>query len=788
MKSIDYKYGNLPIPGGGYITGFAYHKNRENILYLRTDIGGTYKYEYETQCWICLIDHVTIADLSETYPTAIALDDNKPEMLYIACGENNGRNGIFAVSSDYGSSFEYYQLPCKVYGNWPGRGTGIRLAVDPNNSDILYFASQSAGLLRSVNRGRDWESVSIENVDRKNELNDTFIWVNPKSEEDGMSKILVLGTAGISNAKSEVMRGHSLYVSYDAGATWDNLSMPESLVVPDIKMSGLVGHRYDFDGKYLYVTLSSTGQHSYLKEEGYSCDSGDACNGKIIRYPVADDGIIGDYENITPTGTEFEYTKDGINACGFGGISSCAAMPGLLAASTLCEKRGDMVFISKDYGDTWRVKLSDLKTNNLNFNTSYMQPKYNGGHSIIHWLSDIKINPFNPDDVIFNSGTGVFGTYNFTSDDCMWSDRCRGIEETVHINVYSPHNGDVIALDIVGDLGGFAFKDLHTPCRNSFDDKKGNRYITCMNADYSDVHPECVIVTPRGNWTGKTIGGLIISHDQCETFTHLELPFGISRKVDERLKKISQPNNNSGWVAISQDCRNIVWSVADWISLDIDAVIFSNNQGKSFDLCTFYDLYKKQITEGKVKVLSDRCNPDVFYGFSTSRIIYISKDRGSTFYQYKVDGEVPEFTLHLIDTFDKSSICPDSGKEGIFYISMVEHGIWKMKYDKEKDIISFSRITKDDVTVYKMGLGVIAEGADYLQTDKAIYATAIIDGQYGFYMSLDDAKTWTRINNENQMFGDINTIAGDSRKFGRFFIGTGSRGLIYGEPANEKLN
>lgn len=38
------------------------------------------------------------------------------------------------------------------------------------------------------------------------------------------------------------------------------------------------------------------------------------------------------------------------------------------------------------------------------------------------------------------------------------------------------------------------------------------------------------------------------------------------------------------------------------------------------------------------------------------------------------------------------------------------------------------------------------------------------------------------------MFGDINSIDGDKRVFGRFFIATGSRGVIYGEACVEGEN
>ena len=70
-------------------------------------------------------------------------------------------------------------------------------------------------------------------------------------------------------------------------------------------------------------------------------------------------------------------------------------------------------------------------------------------------------------------------------------------------------------MDIVGDLGGFAFRNLDEPCKNSFDDSEGNRYITCINADISDADSNLGIVTARGNWKGKTKGGLVRT---CDNF------------------------------------------------------------------------------------------------------------------------------------------------------------------------------------------------------------------------------------------------------------------------------
>ena len=155
----------------------------------------------------------------------------------------------------------------------------------------------------------------------------------------------------------------------------------------------------------------------------------------------------------------------------------------------------------------------------------------------------------------------------------------------------------MLALDIVGDLGGFAFQSLSTPCENSFADSEGNRYITCINADFSDLHPETVVVTPRGNWKGKTRGGLILSKDYGRTFDRIPLPYGISDYLDERFKLIECPNVNSGWVALSSDTKSIVYCVADGIDLFAKGVIVSNDCGKSFHKVKIYDLEKKDISD-----------------------------------------------------------------------------------------------------------------------------------------------------------------------------------------------
>lgn len=759
-QEIPYIYRNAPIPGGGYVTGFVFHQKQPGILYARTDIGGTYRFDGSR--WHSLIDHVTGEDLALTYPIALALDDRKPDRLYIVSGVNGERSGLFSISEDRGAHFVNKRIPTMVHGNLSGRGTGYRLAVDKNDENTLYFASQLGGLLKTTNRGDTWKKLPLP------EEYTTLVWVSNDSST------IVVGTAGYTTRINDTLRGHSLYVSYDAGEHFEKLPMPENVIVPDSKMNGLVASRYDYDGKYLYVTMNSTGRWNYIVPLGYSCDTGDVIGGKVIRYRFENGKITG-YDDITPGGT-------GYHNHGFGGVSSCPAKPGLLACSTLCREKEspEVIYVSENYGETWRESLNGLEVGGIHFRTSYMKPEFNGGVSLLHWQSDVKIDPFDPNRLWFNSGTGVFKTDALLSDAPAYHDWCDGIEETVHLNVYGPVSGDVQLVDIVGDLGGFAFRELDEPCRNSFDDAEGNRYITCINADLSDTDSDLAIITARGNWKGKTKGGLIRTADGFQTYQRIPMPFGLGDKLDTQLHQIENPNTNPGWVAQSADGRNIVWSVADIIRLPVELVIVSNDGGETFQEAKVYDTENRPVTDGFMKVYSDRVDPALFYGFGGEGQLYVSRDGGVTYHQKSVPG-FPKVDFGMIDCANKTEVRGVAGESGLFYMALGSYGMWKYRYDPERDAISCEKLSSEGDTCLRLGLGLGEDGGNYANSLKAIYLCGTVDGQYGFYRTLDEGKTYARLNTENQMYGEINSIDGDKRVFGRFYLATGSRGVLYGE-------
>jgi xyloglucan-specific exo-beta-1,4-glucanase len=240
-------------------------------------------------------------------------------------------NGAIAKSTNQGSTWTLSNLPFKVGGNMPGRGTGERLAVDPANSNIVYFGARSGhGLWKSTDGGVTFSNVtSFKNTGTYRE--DPSDSTGYESDIMGLLFVTFDSTSStISGATSRIFVGvadnstASVYVSTDAGSSWSPLAGQPGTFFP---------HKCKLQPteKALYFTYSD-GIGPY-----------DGTNGAVWRYDLTSSA----WKNITPVSGSNLYF-------GFGGLGIDMLKPGYLVVAALNSWwPNGQIFRSNDSGTTW---------------------------------------------------------------------------------------------------------------------------------------------------------------------------------------------------------------------------------------------------------------------------------------------------------------------------------------------------------------------------------------------------------------------------------------------------
>lgn len=703
---VKYRFKNVPIIGGGFVTGLLFDKSRKGLLYARTDVGTAYRFDFRQDRWkpVC-------AELNGS-PLAMAASDGKFLMI---CGKFGGK-GVLCVSEDCGNSFVFREVPAYVNANCRGRGTGERLCIKDKR---LLFASEKDGLLVSEDLGESWKELDLLGSKRF-----TFVY-----GIDG-SDVVLAGCAEKEN---------NLFVSVDGGRSFNKADYVES---------GYAAVRAADFGGYVYI-----GFNKGESEDTFSCDSGKVRFGKILRFEIDKNGLKNAVD-VTP------YEILGKNF-GIGGIT---ANSDYIAFPTVCESGGDSVSISYDSGTSWKKVIRAHNGENYRCNCSYMDTTHNDGSTMMHWASSLEADPFDTDTLFFNTGTGVFRIREMRSGKPYFEDMSFGIEETVHMNVYSPVRGKFVLLDAVGDLGGFAFEDPDKECENTFTDENGKRFITVMNIDYSDRN-DVAVCTPRGNWVGSSKGGAAVSFDGGGSWKRCEMPYGISDYIDGLCQRIERPNTNSGWAALSADEKQIVWTLCEWFRLPEAAVVYSEDLGKSWNKVKVFDLDGREINNSEImlKPMADRVDENLFYGFGNNGEVFVSVDKGKSFYQKK--SPFPPADMGFCDGKNRTEIRCQYGRKGVIWLALGIYGLWKMIYENGE--FRAEKVLDGVVSAQGMGKG------------NVLFVSIDTPNGSRLLRSEDEGKSWEKIS--NQCFGHIGSVCGDYRKAGRVYFGTGGRGLFYGD-------
>ena len=248
----DYDWNQVRLGAGGWVTGMVMHPLDDNLVYVRTDVGGVYKYNQASGEW----DQIILANAMPTEVIdaapglykgqgtsqinayrieSLALDPNDTQVLYVAMGQST--RSWLLKSSDQGSTFVDTGLTgVAMYGNGVARQQGERLVVDPNDSDIVLFGSRAAGLWRSPDAGATWQQIAESQLPFGAATSGDPIGIN----------IVVFDAANTDRVFASVY-GQGIYESNDSGLTWSPI------------LTGFHAEDMECAGGVLYVASPSSG-------------------------------------------------------------------------------------------------------------------------------------------------------------------------------------------------------------------------------------------------------------------------------------------------------------------------------------------------------------------------------------------------------------------------------------------------------------------------------------------------------------------------------------------------
>jgi len=488
-----YRWQSVPIGGGGYITGIDIHPQNPNLVYARTDVGGSYRWNATDDAWIPLNDDIPF-DLRGMYGIeSLALDRNNQNVVYAAIGSRPDICKCDIIkSTDRGQTWTASNInSVRMAGNSLGRWSGERLAVDPNNGQVIYFGSRFDGLWRSESASSpgSWSRIASGTFASSSPAGSrdrgalSFVAIDPISAGGGRSQTVYIG---------DFDRG--VYRSTNAGGSFAFLAGSPGQVE-----QGVVAPNGD-----LYVTHTAG----------------------VSRF----DGSR--WSSVTPQG----------GARAFSGVDVSPTEAGVVVVAERSEAAlgNNKVYRSTNNGVSW----TEANRNNISLDLGETWG------TAANWSSataDVAVDPGNSNRIWLSGWFGVWRTNNFSAQPSVWKPIVAGHEELVTHALISPSRGAPL-ISGVADHGGFRHAD---PLNLAPDMRLGDiewragrqRIQDTEGLDFAAADPD-VVVRVGGRYWGPTGDGEY-SRDNGRTWSVFNRP---TAGVQGGLVAITAQANNVVWI------------------------------------------------------------------------------------------------------------------------------------------------------------------------------------------------------------------------------------------------
>jgi hypothetical protein len=712
-EPAPYRWRNVTVGGGGFAPGVVFSPVERGLAYLRTDMGGAYRWDARTARWTPLQDDESVP--SYIGIESIAPDPVDPDVVYMAAGMWAGGAAAIFRSADRGATWRKTPVPFRMGGNEDGRGLGERLAVDPHRPATLLFGSRHDGLWRSDDAAATWRKVAtfplpgLGTPDR------------PRVTHGGLSFVLFdpAQRGRIVVASADPGTRH-LFRSEDGGVSWGAVAGgPAADLLP---VKGVVGG----DGVLTIAYCDAIGPNGITR-------------GAVWRF----DPARGQWRDITP------LKGAAMVPGGYMGVAVAARDPRLIAVATVNRYRpGDTVWRSADAGAHWS-ELSPRSTRDVSA-TPFLD--FDGKADFGHWIAGLAIDPFDPGHAAYVTGATLYATHDFGAAGTMrWAPWTRGIEQTAIITLVSPTGGAPLVSGF-GDLGGFRHDDLTA----SPPHVHRNPMLTNTNSlDYAGAAPR--VMVRSGN-----------THQPVVPDTSLAW----SDDGGARWRPLRVPASGEGDAAPERSGAAAITVSADGGTFLVETTVpqLTRDRGASWRAV--------QGLPARVRVTADKADARRFYAVDAAAGRFLRSEDGGASFRTVVSAGLPADLsgARAVGREAANPLVAVPGRAGALWLLVGPDLYRSTDFGARWD-----RATRG-IRIRRFGLGKAAPRSGW----PALYAIAERAGVEGIYRSLDGGAGWRRINDDAHQWGRRwRVVTGDPRRFGRVYVGTDGRGIMYGDPREE---